>query len=74
MPKQYLPEFRQQIVLSIQNGQAIAKVSQRYQVPQSTLYRCIKNAVPTADPLITDHFLFFIPRVNNNFQSYFKGP
>lgn len=55
MPKQYLPEFRQQIVLSIQNGQAIAKASQKYQVAQSTLYRWIKNAVPTADLSITDY-------------------
>ncbi len=55
MPKQYLPEFRQQIVLSIQNGQAIAEISQRYQVAQSTLYRWMKDAAPEAEFSTADY-------------------
>jgi len=42
MPKQYLPEFKQQVVLDIQNGLLIAKASQKYHVSQSTIYRRIK--------------------------------
>ncbi len=43
MPKQYLLEFRKQIISSVQNGQPILKASQRYQVSPSTLYRWVKE-------------------------------
>lgn len=44
MPKQYLPEFKSQVVLAIQKGIPILDASQRYHVAQSTLYRWIRDA------------------------------
>jgi len=55
MPKQYLPDFRKQIVSSIQNGLPILETSQRYQVSPSTLYRWIKDATPQAEFSIADY-------------------
>ncbi len=49
MPKQYSPEFRYQITRSIQNGLPIAEGSQRYHIAQSTIYRWMKDAIPTAE-------------------------
>ncbi len=43
MPKQHLPEFRTQVVVSIQNGLPIHEASRRFSVAQSTLYRWIKE-------------------------------
>lgn len=47
MPKQCLEEFKTQVVLSYQNGISIPELSQRFQISQSTLYRWIKEYVPT---------------------------
>lgn len=47
MPKQYLEEFKTQVVLSYQNGISIPELSQRFKISQSTLYRWIKEYVPT---------------------------
>lgn len=47
MPKQYLEEFKTQVVLSYQNGISIPVLSQQFQISQSTLYRWIKEYVPT---------------------------
>ena len=43
MSKQYLPEFRNQVIRSIQNGLPVLEASQRYQVSPSTLYRWFKE-------------------------------
>jgi len=43
MPKQYLLEFREEIISSVQNGLPMLKASQRYQVSPSTLYRWVKE-------------------------------
>lgn len=56
MPKQYMPEFKQQIVLCIQNGLPIPEVSRKYHVAQSTLYRWIKGLELTSgDFSVTDY-------------------
>ncbi len=47
MPKQYLPEFKQQAVLSIQNGVSIAEAGHKYQIAKSTLYRWMKECGQT---------------------------
>ncbi len=49
MPKQYLPEFKSQVVLAIQKGLPIVAASQQYDVVQSTLYRWMRDAVPATD-------------------------
>lgn len=43
MPKQYLPDFRKQIISSIQNGLPMLEARQRYQIASSTLYRWVKE-------------------------------
>lgn len=56
MPKQYLPEFKQQAVLSIQNGVSIAEAGHKYQIAKSTLYRWMKECGQTdTDFSITDY-------------------
>ncbi len=55
MPKQHLPEFRTQVVLSIQNGLPIHEASRRFSVAQSTLYRWMKDATPQAEFSIADY-------------------
>ncbi len=55
MPKQYLPEFKSQVVLAIQKGLPIVAASQQYNVVQSTLYRWMRDAVPTTDLSIIDY-------------------
>lgn len=47
MPKQYLEEFKERVVLYYQGGVTIPDLSQRFQISQSTLYRWIKEYVPT---------------------------
>lgn len=44
MPKQYMPEFKKQVVLACQNGLSILGASQKYYIAQSTLYRWLKEA------------------------------
>ncbi len=46
MPKQYLPEFKKQVVLSIQNGLPVPEASRKHQISPSTLYRWIKEVAP----------------------------
>lgn len=56
MPKQYLPEYKNQIIIAVRNGLLIADASQRYQVAQSTLYRWIKEYKQTGNNFsITDY-------------------
>lgn len=56
MPKRYLPKFKHQVVLSIQNGLSIKESSQQYQVAQSTIYRWIKEHEQTdSDLSIADY-------------------
>ncbi len=56
MPKQYKPEFKQQVVLCIRNGLSIPEVSQKHHVAQSTLYRWIKDLELTSgDFSVTDY-------------------
>lgn len=56
MPIQYLPEFRNQVVIAVQNGLPIPETSQKYQVAQSTIYRWInKCGQADTDFSITDY-------------------
>ena len=55
MPKKHLPEFRNQVVSSIQNGLPILEARQRYQVAQSTLYRWMRDSVTTTGLSLTDY-------------------
>jgi len=55
MPKQYLPEFKQQIVTVIHNGLTITEASHKYRIAQSTLYRWMKDAAPETGFSIADY-------------------
>ncbi len=55
MPKEYLPEFRNQVVLSIQNGLSILEASQRYQIAPSTLYRWVRDVSPAGGSSAADY-------------------
>lgn len=56
MPKQYRPEFKQQVVLRIRNGLPILEISQKYHVAQSTLYCWIKDLeLISGDFSVTDY-------------------
>ena len=46
MPKQYSQEYKEQVLLSLQNGLSIAAASQKYQIALSTLYRWLKEMNP----------------------------
>ncbi len=67
MPKQYLPEFKKQVVLSIQSGLLIIEVSRRYKVSLNTLYRWKKDFEPADNQLSTTDYIT-LQGQNNRFD------
>ncbi len=67
MPKQYLPEFKKQVVLSIQNGLSVCEASQRYKVSLNTLYRWMEDFEPADGKLSTTDYTT-LQRQNNRFE------
>ncbi len=49
MPKQYPEEFKKQVVSFCVAGDPLSAVSEKYQLPQSTLYRWCREYDPTGD-------------------------
>lgn len=67
MPKQYSPEFKKQVVLSIESGLSIIEASRRYKVPHNTLYRWMKDFEPADGQFsMTDYTT--LQRQNNRFD------
>lgn len=55
MPKEYTSEFKKRVMQSCQSRLSIDCVSQRYHVAKSTIYRWLKETLPTSNQPTPDY-------------------